>query len=89
MEFEGIQPLKQYFYPKYASAAEKRSTTPDFRNTLYWNPSIMLDSESNHLVDFYTSDDANDYEIRINGISKDGQPYSKSGFIKVLPSANN
>lgn len=89
MEFEGIQSLKQYYSPKYASAAEKRSTTPDFRNTLYWNPSIKMDSESNHLVDFYTSDDANNYEIRINGISKDGQPYSISGFIKVLSAANN
>lgn len=40
---------------------------PDFRNTLYWNPSVTTDSEGKATVTFYTSDVIQDYTITVDG----------------------
>ena len=39
--------------------------------------------EENSKLAFYTSDDANTYEIRIEGINSDGKAFSGKTFIEV------
>ncbi len=82
-EYEGIQPQKQYTFPAYPSTFDKRIKTPDFRNTLYWNPKMIIDQKDLEAIEFYTSDDANVYEIRIEGLDMDGHPFSEKSFIEV------
>jgi hypothetical protein len=89
MEYEGVQPMKQYYFPEYPSSFEKRNTIPDFRNTLYWNPEIILDEKGNATIDFYTSDDVNTYEIRLSGLGKNGKTFSKNAFFDVVPKPTN
>lgn len=83
IEYEGTQSRKTYFSPTYSSAFDKKIKTPDFRNTLYWNPQVLPDTEENSKLAFYTSDDANTYEIRIEGINSDGKAFSGKTFIEV------
>lgn len=83
IEYEGVQVQKQYYFPRYLSNFEKRVTTPDFRNVLYWNPEIKMDEKGSSTIEFYTSDDANKYEIRIAGLSNNGNSFSKSFFVDV------
>jgi hypothetical protein len=45
---------------------------PDFRQTLYWNPALEIDSKNNNLS-FFTSDIYGDYEIIVQGISSNGK----------------
>ena len=88
-QYEGVQPKKQYYFPEYPSSFEKRITTPDFRNVLYWNPDINLDEKGNTSIEFYTSDDVNNYEIRITGLSKKGVSFSENTYLEVHQSNNN
>lgn len=85
IEYEGVQHMKQYYFPEYPSSFVKRITTPDFRNTLYWNPDFKLDEKGNATIEFYTSDDVNNYEISLVGLSKNGKAFSKKIYFEVLP----
>lgn len=85
IEYEGVQPMKQYYFPEYPSSSMKRTTTPDFRNTLYWNPEIQLDENGKATIEFYTSDDLTNYEVRVMGMSKSGKSFSKKGKLQVSP----
>lgn len=87
--YVGIQSKKQYLFPEYASSVQKRATTPDFRNVLYWNPEIKLSNIGNSTIEFYTSDDINDYEFRMEGIDENGNAFSKIIFFNVQPTNNN
>jgi len=86
--YSGIQSGKQYYFPTYASSFDKRSKIPDYRNTLYWEPFIGL-IEKNKEIDIYTSDYVSAYEIRIEGIDKNGKIYSYNGYIQVKGIPNN
>jgi uncharacterized protein YfaS (alpha-2-macroglobulin family) len=61
----------------------KKSRIPDFRNTLYWNPSVKTDSEGKALVEFWTSDFVSDYEVNIQGITPAGKAFTLRKIIKV------
>ena len=85
-QYDGIQTIKKYHFPEYGNAFERRNPTPDFRNTLYWLPVDVLEKDQ---LGFYTSDDADEYEVRINGISADGNPYSLRTNFKVIRQKDN
>jgi hypothetical protein len=61
----------------------KNNRIPDFRNTLYWNPSVKPDKGGKARIEFWTSDMASTYEINIQGITSDGKPISQRKIIKV------
>jgi len=56
---------------------------PDFRSTIYWNPSIKTDSEGKATVEFFSSDDIGKFKIRIDGITTEGRPFSAEKEIEV------
>lgn len=89
IEYEGVQPMKQYYFPEYPSSFDRRIKTPDFRSTLYWNPEIKLDEKGNATIEFYTSDDVSNYEIRLVGFSKNGKVFTKNINFEVLSSTAN
>lgn len=63
----------QFNAPDYSSDALKNSPLPDFRNTLYWNPDLRTQNDGVVGFEFFTSDEAGDYTILIEGISRDGK----------------
>jgi hypothetical protein len=83
MEYEGLQPLREYLTPSYDEVTEENSRLPDYRNVLYWNPHFKTDDKGEAILEFYTSDDISEYEIRIEGISSDGEPVSGKLHFKV------
>jgi hypothetical protein len=56
---------------------------PDFRNTLYWSPSVRTKASGSASVEFYTSDECSDYTIMITGLNDNGQTGSYSGTLTV------
>jgi len=56
---------------------------PDFRNTLYWNPEIVLEKGEETEIEFYTGDDSSWYEIEIKGITDTGIEVSEHKIFKV------
>lgn len=77
------EPVALFSGADYPSAARKDSRIPDFRNTLYWNPSLNSGSEGRIKVEFWTSDLAGDYVIEICGRRPDGKPVSVTKTISV------
>jgi hypothetical protein len=69
--------------PEYTSSDKKNNHVPDFRSTLYWNPSLRPGKDGKYLVEFWSSDFASDYIIEIEGISTDGKTISLKKTISV------
>ena len=52
----GFQTPAEFYAPTYETEKARRSMVPDYRTTLYWNPSVVLDEFGRATVEFYTSD---------------------------------
>jgi hypothetical protein len=89
IEYNGVQPHKQYYFPEYPSSRDQKATTPDFRNTLFWNPEMKTSADGELIIEFYTSDDVNNYEIRVEGISAKGKAYTGHSYFQVVSASSN
>jgi ribosomal protein L9 len=83
MAYKVIDRFGSFISPDYSSEEMKRSRIPDFRNTLYWNPSVKTNKDGNASIEFWTSDFVSDYEINVQGITPDGKAFSIKKIIKV------
>lgn len=83
LPYNVIDPVKSFISPHYSSSDLKNSPVPDFRNTLYWNPSIKPDSEGKVRIEFWTSDYIADYEINVQGITSGGEVISARKTFRV------
>jgi hypothetical protein len=77
--------LKNYFNQSYAlENMEKFKNIPDFRSQLYWNPTILINQNSNEKnYEFYTSDIAGEYEIVLEGFTTYGKPITVKKTITI------
>lgn len=73
IDYEGMQLHRQFYSPVYDAETQAASRIPDFRNLLYWTPSVSNDGK----VSFYTSDQAGKYVGVIQGITGDGDAGSQ------------
>jgi hypothetical protein len=80
------QPKKIYNKVKYESGSDN-DRIPDFRNQLFWDPAVQLNSNSE--TSFYTSDLSGTFEIRLEGFTKKGIPVSITENIEVQNTAVN
>jgi TonB-dependent Receptor Plug Domain len=78
---KGFYKAREFYSPAYDG--KEFQNLQDVRNTLYWNPSVKVDSTGRARVSFFTSDIASEYKVVIEGISKDGTPGVGSFKIKV------
>lgn len=69
----GFQTPAEFYAPTYETEKARRSMVPDYRTTLYWNPSVVLDEFGRATVEFYTSDAPADYSIMVEGVSQQGK----------------
>jgi hypothetical protein len=81
--YRAIDPVSTFVSPDYSSAEAKKSRIPDFRNTLYWNPTVKPDKTGKARVEFWSSDVVSDFEIIVQGISSEGKPFSLRKSIKI------
>jgi hypothetical protein len=82
----GLQMPVRFSAPNYDKGV--KSLIPDFRSTIFWAPSISTDANGNAQVAFYTSDDVGSLEIRIDGFSKNGEPFTAFRTIEVVNGSN-
>ena len=69
----GYQTPAEFYAPAYPTEKARRSNVPDYRTTLYWNPTVKLDDTGHATVEFYTSDAPADYDIAIEGVTRTGK----------------
>lgn len=63
---------KQYYSPNYKN--EDLDRIPDYRYQLWWNPYVDIDR--NKSLNFFTSDLSGEFEIELEGFTKNGKPVS-------------
>ena len=61
---------------------------PIFKQLLYWNPNLELSGNNTTNIEFFTSDYAANYIIKIEGVSDDGIPLSSTSGIRVNNQTN-
>ena len=83
LRYRIADPVETFVSPDYSSTEQKNNRVPDFRNTLYWNPSVRPDKSGKTIIEFWTSDYKTDYEINIQGMTPEGKSISLKKVIKV------
>jgi hypothetical protein len=83
LSYKITEPVRSFVSPSYSSEEIKDSRIPDYRNTLYWNPSVKTDKDGKARVQFWSSDNRSEYVINIQGITQEGVPYSLHKIIRV------
>ena len=74
LDYEGMQMQREFYHPTYETELQLNSRLPDFRNVLYWAPSIKTDTKGKASFSFYSSDLEGNYVGVINGLSEEGIP---------------
>lgn len=69
----GFQKPAEFYVPKYDIDSVRMLPKADLRTTVYWNPKLTTDITGNMKISFYTADAANDYNITLEGIGKNGE----------------
>jgi hypothetical protein len=83
MQYKVIEPLNTFRSPDYGLQENSAARIPDFRNTLYWNPSIVTGIDGKAGFQFWTSDFKSGYVLNIQGVSADGKLISLKKVLKV------
>jgi hypothetical protein len=83
MDYEGMQLQRVFYSPVYDTDAGALSRVPDFRNLLFWAPTIKTDTQGKNQVTFYTSDEEGKYVGVIQGMTADGETGSQSFTFEV------
>ena len=82
-DYEGTQVHRYFYSPSYAEGTNVDSKIPDYRHTLLWMPDIETDGLQTLSVPFSTSDLTGDFQVTVEGISKDGKMFRGTSFFKV------
>jgi hypothetical protein len=75
IDYEGIQLHREFYSPVYDTESQSASRMPDFRNLLYWSPSLNTGGKGS--VSFYTSDQPGSYVGVIQGLTAGGDAGSQ------------
>ncbi|MEO1009813.1 MAG: TonB-dependent receptor plug domain-containing protein [Bacteroidota bacterium] len=78
----GFYKTREFYAPDYSSDRPEHEK-PDYRTTLHWEPHIILDGKEKATLDFYTGDSPGEYIIRVEGLTEDGRPVSRTSRITV------
>ncbi len=89
LDYEGMLWDREFFFPVYETKEQQSSRIPDFRNVLYWSPSVTTNEQGNGKVEFYTSDQAGLYVVNVQGLTKEGLCGSTSFTFQVIAPPNN
>jgi hypothetical protein len=83
MSYRIFDPVSDFLSPDYSISEIRNSPEPDFRNTLYWNPSVKPGLDGKVKIEFWTSDIATDYDVNVQGITSEGKTLFIRKILKV------
>jgi hypothetical protein len=83
ISYKVLDKILDFKSPEYASTTKEINRIPDFRNTLYWNPSLKPGNDGKFGFEFWSSDFRSGYVIKLQGITPEGIPVSYIRNISV------
>ena len=72
VDYEGLSMAREFYEPVYPTPEAAASHLPDFRNVLYWTPSVPIGPGGKGSLSFYTSDLPGKYIVVTEGLTADG-----------------
>ncbi|MFT4152216.1 hypothetical protein [Parafilimonas sp.] len=70
----GYTAIREFYSPKYLSTEIPPGADRDVRTTLYWNPNIIVDPRTKHVVLTFNNNDVTDaFRVVIEGMTADGK----------------
>ena len=67
---EGYSPVKEFYTPNYSALPSQPE--PDYRRTLYWNPSVLPDETGKAMIQFYNNSRCRNFSISIETVTSQG-----------------
>ncbi|HTE00479.1 MAG TPA: hypothetical protein VK668_14395 [Mucilaginibacter sp.] len=83
VDYEGMQQQRVFYSPVYDTDSQAASRLPDFRNLLFWAPTVRTNAQGKNQVSFYTSDQQGQYIGVIQGITSNGEAGSQYFMFNV------
>ena len=84
VKYVSLHPASEFIMPNYS----KESRLPDFRQLLYWEPSLTLKANEKIYIEFQASDNKGEFEITVFGITSEGKFVSVNSTIKITNLSN-
>lgn len=67
----GYELVREFYSPDYATARPEHNR-PDYRSTLYWNPTLRTDAHGKATVRFFNSDEGMRMRVVVEGLTSGG-----------------
>jgi hypothetical protein len=83
IDYNGLQLEREFYSPDYSTRELMEKRIPDFRNTLYWDPSVHTGNDGKAGVQFYSSDLPGKYTVFVQGMSEKGEFVSGTASFEV------
>ena len=83
LTYEGPQLPYRFNTPDYSEEKNRISRMPDARHTLLWNPDVQTDGKTSIRLPFDTSDLAGEFQVTVEGITKEGKIIFATTFFNV------
>ena len=78
----GYSQAREFYVPPYDNPRFAKNKLPDYRSTIYWNPSVKV-VNGKASVSFFNADAVTTYRVIIEGISGKGEIGRKTYIYKV------
>ena len=78
----GYSQIREFYVPPYDNPLFVKNKQPDYRSTIYWNPSVKVVNEKAS-VSFFNADAVTNYRVIIEGISSKGEIGRKTYVYRV------
>ncbi|MEM6816889.1 MAG: Plug domain-containing protein [Bacteroidota bacterium] len=82
LEIPGFYKTREFYAPDYSTPRPEHNKL-DYRTTLHWKPSILMDGNNKVSFKQFTGDIPGKYIIKVEGITDDGQPVFHMSSIVV------
>ena len=81
----GYRQSVEFYSPRYETDEQRKSSTPDYRTTIYWNPVVSTDENGQARVSFYSADLSAAYRVTLEGVADDGHliTYRNDEAVKI------
>ena len=88
IDYDGLQLQREFYSPSYESTRQRDSRLPDQRQLLFWAPAVITDKDGKQHLEFFTSDNAGNYEVVVEGMTKNGVSGTGTTSFVVRPYEN-
>jgi hypothetical protein len=75
--------IKGYDRPNAFQVRSKEHAEPDYRATIYWNPSIDTDMDGKAFLSFNSSDVDGTYKVTVEGVTSEGEFFRSIKYLFI------